>query len=186
MIPKIAHMVWLGPKPIPEMYHAEMDFLGGFGFSFYLWHEPTLHQLGLSPDNWEHSTYAASANIIRLHALHKYGGLYFDSDVEWLKDPSPLLEYEEFIARQPDGVFCNAVMGAKAGSDWIRQQLELLSDFRLHDAAHACHIIHLAESENLTVVPTHWFYPFGHDETADRSRITDETLCVHHWDGSWL
>lgn len=191
MIPKVIHSVWLGDEEPPQLMKNHWAMLKFLGFQFMLWEQDndgvgTVQQLGLRDPQWRGANHATSSNMIRLHALYQYGGIYLDADVEVLKDLSPLLQYEEFIARQPDGVFCNAVMGAKAGSAWIRQQLEILSDFRLHDAAHACHIIHLAESDKLTVVPTHWFYPFGHDEPADRSRITDETLCVHHWEGSWL
>ena len=186
MIPKIAHFVWMGGKVNPSVMTESINFLLNAGWEVAYWDEPKIDYLGIGQQDYTHSSLAGASNIVRLHALYWHGGIYLDADVEVLKDLSPLLEYDEFIARQPDGVFCNAVMGAKAGSDWIRQQLELLSDFRLHDAAHACHIIHLAESDKLTVVPTHWFYPWGHDEPADRSRITDETLCVHHWEGSWL
>lgn len=186
MIPKIAHIVWIGSTPLPEIYLRQMDFLGRLGFSFYLWHEPTLHQLGLEVSDVSHSSLAGSSNIIRLHALMKHGGLYFDGDVEWLKDPSPLLENRAFAARQPDRVFCNAVMGAEPESPWIKRQIELLNDFRLRDAAHACHIMERAVVDELTVLPTNYFYPWNWDEKPDRSKITDETYAIHHWEGSWL
>lgn len=184
MIPKIIHTVWLGDGR-PPMWGPDTDFWEWNVYRDFS-DDAISKGLGINESQFLGSNHAITSNMLRLHALYRHGGIYLDTDVEVLKDLSPLLEYDEFIARQPDGVFCNAIMGAKPGSPWIKRQIELLQDFKNHDAAHACHIIEQAPSENLTVAPTEWFYPWNWDEKPDRSRITDQTMCVHHWEGSWL
>ena len=41
--------------------------------------------------------FAFASDLIRLHALLEFGGLYLDTDVELLQDPDSLVEGEKLI-----------------------------------------------------------------------------------------
>lgn len=177
MIPRITHQVWLGPAPVPRQHD--------------LWRE---RLIALNPD-WQHYWHAAfgdqsmsaaaESNILRLYMLHKYGGIYLDTDCEPIKPLAPLLEHEAFIARQPDGVFCNAVMGATPKHPWIKWMLDrALAEQHKHDAAWACHMIAESPMEGVSVVPTELFYSWNWDQQPAAPH--PEALVAHHWSGSWL
>lgn len=46
--------------------------------------------------------YAFVSDVMRLVVLEQYGGVYFDTDVEVLRDISPLLDDEGFIGFEND------------------------------------------------------------------------------------
>lgn len=188
MIPKIFHSVWLGHNP-PETllaFRRSLMALHTDWRHFYLWTERNIASgLGLEPFQYEHATPAGSSNIVRLRAIKKHGGIYLDADVEVLKPFDQLLEHEAFVARQADGPLCNALFGATPDHPWIDHMLATYGDQRLHDAAHGCHIMAGAEKFGVTILPTDTFYPWNFCDPPDRSLITDRTLAVHHWLGSW-
>lgn len=176
MIPRITHQVWLGDAPVPRQHE--------------LWHEKLI---ALNPD-WSHywhslvrprGSLAARSNIMRLACLYNQGGIYLDTDCEPIKPLAPLLEHEAFIARQPDGVFCNAVMGATPRHPWIKWMLDrALAEQHLHDAAWACHLVAESPMDGVTIVPTELFYSWNWDEQPREPHPA--ALVVHHWSGSWL
>src|SRR5574343_865975 len=119
---KIIHQVWLGGKEIPSKFLSLREKLLEFHpeWTYKLWNEDTINkELGLLPNQYFHGTFAGSSNIIRLHSLKKFGGIYLDFDFEILKPFDKLLQYSCFVAKQPDGVFCNALFGSVPESKWI-------------------------------------------------------------------
>lgn len=44
--------------------------------------------------------WAFASDVIRLHALYHYGGIYLDTDVEVVKDFDPLLLHKGFVGRE--------------------------------------------------------------------------------------
>lgn len=181
MIPDLIHTVWLGDKPEPELdpkcvlEHYER----------FRWNElSTAAYLGLKPHDWEHSTFAGSSNIIRLHAVAKYGGIYFDSDFEIIRPPDELLQYPAWVCRQPDKILCNAAFGAEPNHPWILAMIDNYGDQRVRDAAWGCHIMEGHLTRDVEVLPSDYFYPYGHNE--DPKPPTERTIAIHRWDASWV
>lgn len=183
MIPRIIHHVCLnGQKPMAEIDDKSWLRL--------IWDENNIPNLGIE---WKHSTYAGSSNAVRLAVLNLYGGIYLDNDVEVLKPLDQLLHLPGcFFPRQKDGRINPAIIGSEAGNFFLLKIFRQHAlDFKTLGADYICNLmtdrypecIHL--TGNLPTLPTHWFYPWDWTEKPDRSRITDETLTVHHWHGSW-
>lgn len=184
MIPRILHMVWLGRTPM-RSDNAKRFIELHPRWILKVWNEDNMGFLGLTEEVVKHGTFAGSSNIVRLAALYKCGGVYIDTDVEPIKPFDDLLRHRAFIARQPDGVFCNAVMGAEPEHIWIDEMLgKAILEQKNHDAAWACHMIEGTDRSEVAELPTDTFYPFGHDEAPKPP--TERTLAVHKWDGSWL
>ena len=183
---KIIHQIHLGVNPPSPEIQGYMDGVRKMcpDFEYKLWTEDNVAELGLQPFQWEHSSFAGSSNIIRLHALKVLGGCYLDTDVELLRPLDKLVTNNAFVARQPNGVFCNAAMGAIPNHPWIIWMIENHGDQRIHDAAYACHLIEGSPRDDVTEIPTETFYSWGHD--SQTKELHPDALGIHHWKGSWL
>ena len=89
LIPKIIHQIWLGNNPMPtEWIDTVKKFAAKFGYEHKMWTETSVSaQLGMEEFPSIHAMYTTSMNelagkadIIRLVALYKYGGIYIDAD----------------------------------------------------------------------------------------------------------
>lgn len=132
MIPKVIHRIWL-EDPMPPAFRR-------FGEQWQTlhpeWHVidwtdpadlPTLHNQGLYdeaesiyPDDWKRF----QADLVRLELLHRYGGVYVDTDVEPLKPIDPLAGLACFAGRSPQHIgghhpITNAVIGSQPNNAWI-------------------------------------------------------------------
>jgi len=100
VIPRIIHYVWLGQGPLGEL--GEKCLLSWRnrlpGWKFMRWDE------GNSPMGHpfvqamvDRRLFAFASDYIRLQALREHGGLYLDTDVELLQDPSEFLAFDGLI-----------------------------------------------------------------------------------------
>lgn len=98
-VPKIIHQIWIGKAPKPnEWMDSVKDFADKYGYKYMLWSESDVNDLGLKSMPDVHKVYktfahelAGRADIIRLLALYKYGGIYIDAD-------SVIMKPEKFAA----------------------------------------------------------------------------------------
>lgn len=157
-----------------------------------LWHEGTVCALfngAPFPTAPAFDTPCGKANLVRLLALRKFGGIYLDTDCQIVKPLDPLLQYEAFVGKQDDvegdwppprlGV---AVMGAEPMHPWIQWQIEHF-DEQDGFCAEAVQLASRAPRDRVTVLPEHYFYPYRHDE-APKSPQPD-TYVIHHWTHLW-
>ena len=187
MIQKIIHSVWLGPNPpLDDCYLSRWEFCPPetWDRKFWMGEEQIREGLGLEPWQYEHSTKAGMSNIIRLHAVYQYGGIYTDHDVMLIKPLDPLLEHSACVCRQKDKILCNAVFGATPKHPWIKAMIDNYGDQRIHDAAYACHLMEPHLTPDVTILPTDVFYPFNWNEPPKPP--TERTIGIHLWNGSWL
>lgn len=91
MIPKMIHIIWIGPKPFPYQENYDSWVNLNPEFKVKLWTDmniPTLHNkkaFGYM------KSYAAKADILRLELLYRYGGIYADADSRCLRSIYPLI-----------------------------------------------------------------------------------------------
>lgn len=120
-IPKKIHRIWLGDKPIPSEYEDYWESWQKFhpDHSFHTWRDFdgfTEIPEGLSP--------AAQSDILRLHILHKYGGLYVDTDFECCHSFVDLTQEAKLVvAEETGGILCNGLMGSTQGHPLMAEML---------------------------------------------------------------
>lgn len=95
MIPKIIHYCWFGGKPLPKLARkCKKSWERYFpDYEIREWNE-TNYDVNSGPYTkycYEHKLWAYLSDYVRLDAVEKMGGLYFDTDVEVVKNPSELL-----------------------------------------------------------------------------------------------
>lgn len=188
MIPRIIHQVCFGGKPSGQILDC-METVQHYHASWrrIIWNEKNVDQLGLDIGQLKFKcvNWASVSNIVRLHALYKFGGAYLDLDCELLKPLDPLLENDAFAAEQDSGRLCNAAMGASANHRFIRWQIDRQERLENEDAATAIYLMSEAPRDGVTIVPTSYFYPFLWDTPLDERMAHPDSFMLHHWSGSW-
>lgn len=85
MIPKILHMIWIGPEPFPYEGNLECYKKHHPGWEVKLWKDINLPRLKNQSIYDSIPVYATKADILRIELLCKYGGVYVDVDSYCLK-----------------------------------------------------------------------------------------------------
>jgi hypothetical protein len=147
---------------------------------------------------WKHCRAGASlADLVRLEALWRWGGVYVDSDVEPFRSFEPLLPLEAFAAWEDAHVVPNAVMGARPGHPAIRQCLDLaVRQVRrgVWEAGPGVTTRVLPNRPDVLLLPPGSLYPIHYRDPERDSKMADKLLrqhapwafALHHYAGSWL
>lgn len=104
MIPKIIHYTWFSGEPFPEKIQACIDSWHKYmpDYEYILWDAERIKEIdsiwlqeSLAKKKW-----AYAADMVRLYAVHKYGGIYLDTDCIIFKSFDDLLNQECFIGKE--------------------------------------------------------------------------------------
>lgn len=194
-IPRILHRV------VPETPNVQADAWWARFEDLHTDWQLMTHRDPLDPADWpltrDHWAKAANgaqfADLIRLEALIRWGGVYVDQDVEPLRPLDPLLGVPAFAAWEDARSVPNAVMGAVAGHPAIRACLDLMVS-RLPgptwEAGPGVLTETLPGRSDVLLLPPGSFYPYHYREkhrSGEDFRATQPwAFVVHHWWGSWL
>lgn len=194
-IPKIVHQFWEGEKPedIQQMMRSVRRFHPEWEIK--LWNSKNIgYPLNMDFDDLisKCQNYASLSNIVRLRAVHKFGGIWIDSDCQVLKPLTPLLDHIAFAALQDDliingvkGRICNACFGAEAGNGWVNWQIDRQAEMQDADAAKAIYIMSEAPRDGVTILPTSYFFPWLWNDPIEKRVPKKESYMQHFWKGSW-
>lgn len=99
MIPKIIHYCWFGRNPLPELAIKCINSWKQYFPEYQIieWNEDNfdVHIIPYTSEAYKLKKYAFVSDYARFWILYKYGGLYFDTDVEIIKN------MDDIIARGP-------------------------------------------------------------------------------------
>ena len=154
---------------------------------------------------YESKKWAFVSDYCRLWALEKYGGLYFDTDVEVIKPFDDLLDNDAFIGFETDK-FVNPglVMYIKnKGNDILKNaisyydSISFLDDNGKHSDTTICVIFtNLLKKYgfkpngkkqmcgDMTIYPKDYFCPF--DDATGVLNKTQNTYSIHWYDKTWM
>ena len=89
MIPKIIHYCWFGGNPLPD---SAMKCIASWkkflpDYEIKKWNESNfdVNMIPYVKEAYQVKKYAFVSDFARFYILYKYGGLYFDTDVEIVK-----------------------------------------------------------------------------------------------------
>jgi len=215
MISKIIHYCWLSKDPFPELIAKCMESWKEVlpDYEFILW---DTNKFPLENNTWvkqafETKKYAFAADYIRLYAVHTYGGIYLDGDIEVLKSFNPLLHLPYFFGSEGDGIIEAGVFGAEKGTLWLADCLKhydsrefIKSDGSLdtltlprimmeciqkkHTITELTNpdisTISYLNNTNLQMFPKDFFCAKNHGTGIIKK--TNNTFCIHHFAMSWL
>src|ERR1700722_1972322 len=128
-IPATIHRVWLGGEEMPDdrRRFGEMLAERHRGWEIRLWSDGDLEMLGVTAADRERSrSHTELSNLVRYEVLHRFGGVYLDTDVECLRPLTPLLRGTRAIAvLDATGRVGTSILGALAGNQLFARAARL-------------------------------------------------------------
>lgn len=130
MIPKIIHYCWFGGNPLPELAQRCIASWRKFlpDYEIWEWTEPQNNNLNVNENDnknrlfdkklsfdvniipytaeaYRQKKYAFVSDYARFWILYRYGGIYFDTDVEVIRPMDDIIERGNFMGFEvdPDG-----------------------------------------------------------------------------------
>lgn len=208
MIPKKIHYCWFGHNPLPE--DAKKCI------SSWRKHLPDYEIIEWNEDNfdvtsnryvkeaYESRKFAFVTDFVRLFALFNVGGIYMDTDVEVLKSYDPFLHHIAFSGFENNGYVPTGTMAAEKGSIWAKELLEqyenrkfIQDDGTFDLTTNTAVITNYMKDKGLvtnntfqdfpglvTMYPSDWFCPKDHG--TGKIKLTENSVCIHHFACSWL
>lgn len=210
-IPKIIHYCWFGTGVKPE------DVLGFINqwktrlpeYRFMEWNESNFDISGANQyvrEAYNAKKYAFVSDFVRMDALHRYGGVYLDTDVELLKpfdqyleDASMVLGFESrkslltaFIAVEKEHPVIREFRDSYEGRRFIMEggEYDMTTVNACFSALMERHGVRLDKDEyqevkgRVKVYPKEYFC--GFDVNNWHTAITPRTCLVHHMSSSWV
>lgn len=207
MIPKVIHYCWFGGKPLPNEVKACIASWKKFAPDYRIieWNEKNFDVEGhpFVKAAYVSKAWAFVSDYARLKVIYENGGIYFDTDVELLKNPDILLENECYIGVQQLGQICTTGLGfgAVKSSIVVRDMLEKYNEitFDIEKKIQlACPSLNneiiekygykftseVWKSDLLTVYPSRFFDPISPGDSENL--LCEETISIHHYSASWM
>lgn len=204
MIPKIIHYCWFGRGEKTRLAKKCIESWKKYcpDYEIIEWNEENfdVNCNTYTKMCYEQAKYAFLADYIRLVVVERYGGIYFDTDVEVLRSLDSLLNCPAFIGFE-NMQFINTGegFGAEAHNPVIQQMLKeydpLLEGFyefvscpKLNTEAVQKFGLKLngekQKLKDVVIFPSDYFNP--RNSVTGKLNKTKNTYSIHWYSGSWL
>ena len=104
MIPKIIHYCWFGKNPLPTLAEKCIESWKQYlpEYEIKEWNEDNFNVniIPYTREAYQAKKYAFVSDYTRFWILYKYGGLYFDTDVEVIKPMDDIIQRGPFMGRE--------------------------------------------------------------------------------------
>lgn len=207
MIPKKIHYCWFGGNPLPPLAKKCIASWRKYcpDYEIIEWNEQNfdLHYNDYVWEAYQARKWAFITDVVRLYALVTQGGIYMDTDVEVIKPLDELLDCEAVSGFESETRIPTGLMACRAGQPLFQ---ELLDDYKgahfrnpdgtLNLTTNVSRITRvclrhglklnntLQTVDGFTLLPKDYLCP--KDLNTRKLELTEHTLCIHHFDGSWL
>ncbi len=207
MIPKIIHYCWFGGNPLPELALKCIESWKKYlpDYEIKEWNESNfdVNCNDYVKEAYEAKKWAFVSDYARFKILYEHGGVYFDTDVEVIKDMSDILARGCFMGvEEPDRVATGLGLSAMPSMPLYKEILDDYdrAEFKRADGSldlttvveritdiMARHGFSTAEAiieiSGVYIYPKDYFNPI--DMKTGRRIITENTVSIHHYMASW-
>lgn len=206
---KYIHYCWFGDKPFPKLGQKCLESWKRYlpDYEIIKWSEENvnLNECPFIKEAYENKKWAFVADYIRAKALREYGGIYFDTDMEVIKNINHLLKSSTFLGVEDTGYINAAVWYEKEANGILPTKLlnvyqsmkhfnvenvsefaipillsKILKDLGLKEKTDGIQVL----KNDIYVYPREYFYPYSYDRT--NNIFTDNTCMIHYYDASWI
>lgn len=212
MIPRVIHYCWFGRKPLPPLAQRCIESWQNYlpDYEVKEWNEDNfdVNILPYTADAYAAGKYAFVSDYARFWILYKYGGVYFDTDVEVILSMDDVLARGAFmglelVSQKRLAVNPGLGMAAEPG---LQLYQEILSRYRTMQFAREDGSLNpytmipmvtellvaaglkgdgtIEHISGIDVYPPDWFNPF--DYLTGRLRKTENTRSIHWFAKSWM
>ena len=215
-IPKIIHYCWFGGNPLTDKAKKCIESWKKYCKNYEIkeWNESNFdfNNCAYAKEAYEQKKWAFVSDYARFWILYNEGGLYFDVDVELIKNIDDIVEKGPFLGREKilknsknklepiaPGLGCGAVPKMKFYKDMLEMYEK--EHFILEDAS--------INKKNIVTYTTDYFLKYGYINTNEIKKIndiniypseyfcpmnyydgtikvTDKTKSIHWYDASWF
>ena len=207
MIPKVIHYCWFGGNPLPELAQKCIASWKEYcpGYEIKEWNEINfdLNYCDYVREAYEAKKWAFVSDVARLYAMVTEGGIYMDTDVEVVRPLDELLQYHAVSGFETDERIPTGLMACEKDNRMFKELLEeyqhihfVLPDGTLDKTTNVVRITNTCLKygfapnnqkqtiNSFTLLPKDYLCP-KNIETG-LLEMTDNTLTIHHFNGSWL
>lgn len=218
MIPKVIHYCWFGRNPLPALAIRCINSWKKYlpGYEIKEWNEDNfdVNMIPYTKEAYEAKKYAFVSDYARFWILYHYGGVYFDTDVEIIKEFTSIVKSGNFMGKEignpiilNDGTPIVNVnpglgMGAEKGDPFLKEALAIYQEkaFLLPDGSLNTKTIVSTTTEMLIakgycsnggveIVDGWKLYPEDYfcpkNYYTGELCITENSYSIHHYDASW-
>ncbi|MBO4687407.1 MAG: glycosyl transferase [Clostridiales bacterium] len=209
MIPKKIHYCWFGQKKTKlaekcikswKKYCPDYELIEWNEETYDISSAPLYVRQALEAKKWAYAT-----DYIRFQVVYEHGGIYFDADVEVIKNIDDLLENKAFFGVQFDNIVASGLgFGAEKGLPILRELMKnyeddtyILPDGKTNNMVCTRRDASVFEAhgfvsdgseqilDNLThIYPAEYFCPRACSN--GKVRLTENTLTIHWFAVSWM
>ena len=210
MIPKIIHYCWFGKGELPELALACIASWKKYlpDYQIIVWNEDNFDvgSYQFSAEAYKERKFAFVSDVCRLYALKQMGGIYLDTDVEFLKPlDDKITSNKAFTGFEDNLLLSSAIMGSEKDGVWINDLLkhyenrsfylpdgsldvnpntEIITAFMKLEKGISINNTHQVLENYCSIYPSDYFCPKSWKTL--KITTTPNTYCIHHFAGSWL
>lgn len=213
MIPRIIHYCWFGRKPLPE---SALKCIASWkkhlpDYKIKEWNEDNfdVNSIPYTKQAYEAKKYAFVSDYARYWILFKYGGVYFDTDVEVIKPIDDIIEKGAFMGIEVPSMKGNLPLvapglglGVEKGNHFYQKIIKTYTNLNFCNSDGSFNqktIVHyntellksfgLQPSNKIQLVGGIWIYPCDFfnplNDLTGKLIITDNTRSIHWYSSSW-
>ena len=214
MIPKIIHYCWFGRNPLPPLAIKCIKSWRKYlpDYEIREWNEDNfdVNIIPYTQEAYQAKKYAFVSDYARFWILYKYGGIYFDTDVEVIKPLDDIIARGSFMGCQQDEYTSNKQPYVAPGLGLAsipnhHLYMELLHFYEISHFVNENGTLNLKTVVDYTteVLCKHglkkggdiqciegiWIYPKEYFCPLDvllQMNMTENTRTIHHFSSTWL
>lgn len=207
MIPKVIHYCWFGRGQMPKLALKCIESWKKYcpDYEIKEWNEDNF-DLDMYPyvrEAYDTRKFAFVTDVVRLYALYHEGGIYMDTDVEVIKPLDSLLAYDAVSGFESETQIQTGLMASRDGHPLFKELLDeyngihfVRPDGTLDTTTNVIRISNtcckygfrldntLQTIRGFTLLPKEYLCPIEHE--GHKLHLTEKTLCIHHFAGSWV
>lgn len=218
MIPKIIHYCWFGRGPLPELAQKCIASWKKYlpDYEIKEWNEDNfdVNIIPYTAEAYKAKKYAFVSDYARFWILYKYGGIYFDTDMEVIRPIDDIVERGNFMGFETDpklqvkadaseaSINPGLGMGVVPGLGIIKKMLDFYEGRHFEfipGGIGQLTIVHITTEvllkaglklqQGIQQVDDMWIYPAEYfcpiNLKTGRIHVKPNTRTIHHYAGTW-